>query len=273
MIEYKVEGRIARITLARAERRNAQTPQLLRELDAAWSEAARDKEVVVIVLDAEGPHFSAGHDMKNRDDPAKGLETQRGIENFYAFEYETYFGYTKRWRDIPKPSIAAVQGACVAAGLMLAWPCDLIVAAEDAYFSDPVVMMGLGGVEYHAHAWEFGARRAKEMLFTATAMGALEAKAVGMVNHVVPVDQLQAETLKLAESIAGQDPFALAMAKRAVNSSLDAQGMQVALQANFDNHWVGHFHATALSQGAQAVVPADALIAAGRAESKKLAGS
>jgi enoyl-CoA hydratase len=250
MIDYRVDDKVGVITLNRPEQRNAQSPAFLRQLNDAWMQAASDRAVVVIVLRAEGPHFSAGHDLDARDDPAKGLATQRGIENYYDFEYRTYFGYTRSWRAIPKPSIAAVQGACVAAGLMLAWPCDLIVAAENAYFSDPVLRMGVGGIEYHAHAFEFGPRRAKEMLFTASRIGAEEAYRLDMVSRVVPLAELDAETMSLAREIAKMDPFALAQAKRAVNLAMDAQ-QYVALEANFDNHWTGHHHASAV-QGGQA---------------------
>jgi enoyl-CoA hydratase len=116
-------------------------------------------------------------------------------EDYYDWETRGYLEYAKRWRDIPKPTIAAVQGKCIAAGLMLCWPCDLIVAADNAQFSDPVGLLGIMGVEYRAHTWEFGARKAKEMLFTAGSVSAEEALRSGMVNHVVPLDELRAFTM------------------------------------------------------------------------------
>src|SRR6185312_5396549 len=127
----------------------------------------------------------------------------------YKWELSHFFGYSRKWRDLPKPTIAAVQGACVAAGLMLAWPCDLIIAADDAVFSDPVVRMGIGGVEYHGHAWEFGPRKAKELLFTAGFIDAAEAHRLGMVNRVVPRDSLEEATLALAGEISRMHPHAL----------------------------------------------------------------
>ena len=120
-----------------------------------------------------------------------------------------YLGYSRRWRDIPKPTIAAVQGQCIAGGgggLML-WPCDLIIAADNAMFSDPVARMGIGGVEYHGHTWELGPRKAKEMLFTARRFGAAEAQAAGMVNRVVPLEDLHSETMALAHEIAQMHPL------------------------------------------------------------------
>jgi enoyl-CoA hydratase/carnithine racemase len=144
---------------------------------------------------------------------------------------------------VPKPSIAAVQGVCIAGGLLLCWPCDLIVAAENAKFSDPVVSMGIGGVEYHGHTWEWGARKAKEILFTGRAMTAQEAAQIGMVSRVVPVDDLRTETRALATEIAKRHPFALRQAKRAVNQTLDVQGFYAAIQSVFEVHQNGHGNA------------------------------
>jgi len=146
-------------------------------------------------------------------------------------------------RDIPKPSIAAVQGGCIAGALLLVWPCDLIVASDDAYFTDFVARMGIGGVEYHGHTWELGARKAKEMRFTGMRMGAAEAERRGMVNRVVPRESLDQAAFELAAEIARIHPFALAMAKRAVNQTLDIQGQYSSLQSVFDVHTLGHANA------------------------------
>ena len=245
-ILYEVVERVAVITLNRPDRRNAQNPQLLRELDRAWEMAAEDKEVRVIVVKANGPHFSAGHDISASRDRAIVSEidiANDGLASLYNWERKHYLGFSRKWRDIPKPSIAAVQGACIAGGLMLCWPCDLIVAAENARFSDPVVRMGIGGVEYHGHTWELGPRKAKEILFTGRAMTADEVERTGMVNRVVPRDKLDEETLELAKQIAKMPPFALRQAKRAVNQTLDVQGFYAAIQSVFDVHQTGHGNA------------------------------
>jgi enoyl-CoA hydratase len=258
-INYEVSDAVATITLNRPERRNAQNQELLDALNAAWEQAAGDDEVKVILLRANGPHFSAGHDMSPEEstkNPAfaqirNSVET-RGLLGLYTWEAKHYFGYSRRWRDIPKPSIAAVQGACIAGGLLLVWPCDLIVAADNARFSDPVVLMGIGGVEYHGHTWELGARKAKEMLFTAKPVDAQEAQRRGMVNRVVPLAELDQQARALALEIAKMHPHALAMAKRAVNQTLDTMGQYAALQACFDIHQLGH--ASAFAQGGQFVL-------------------
>jgi enoyl-CoA hydratase len=150
---------------------------------------------------------------------------------------------------------------------MLCWPCDLIVAADNAQFSDPVGLMGIMGVEYHAHTWEFGARKAKEMLFTASSVTAEEALRSGMVNHVVPLAELVSFTMTLAHRVAQTDPWALRMAKRAVNHTLDTMGFSNAIASCFDMHHLGHTRALAAT-GGQTVVMADLerMKAAGRAK-------
>ncbi|MGI8329390.1 enoyl-CoA hydratase [Actinomadura scrupuli] len=242
-ILYEVDERVATITLNRPEAANAQTMALLDDLDAAWTRAAADEDVRVIVLRGNGRHFSSGHDLKGSG-PAPDKIT---LESIYSIEARRYLEYTLRWRNIPKPSIAAVQGKCIAGGLMLCWPCDLIVAAENAQFSDPVVHMGIGGVEYHGHTWELGPRKAKEILFTGRAVTAEEAEKVGMVNRVVPLDELETVTTELARQIAQMDPFGLRQAKRAVNQTLDVQGFYAAVQSVFDIHQTGHGNALSVS--------------------------
>ncbi|MGW2520616.1 enoyl-CoA hydratase [Streptomyces sp. NPDC001617] len=242
-ILYEVKDRIATLTLNRPEVANAQNAALLDELDAAWTRAAEDEDVKAIVLRAEGKHFSAGHDLKDRW-PAPNEIT---LEWIYRAENRRYLEYTLRWRNVPKPSIAAVQGRCIAGGLMLCWPCDLIVASEDALFSDPVVTMGIGGVEYHGHTWELGPRKAKEILFTGRPLTAEEAEKVGMVNRVVPRVELDDTARELAEQIARMPAFGLRQAKRAVNQTQDVQGFYAAIQSVFDVHQTGHGNALSVS--------------------------
>ncbi|MGC9496432.1 enoyl-CoA hydratase [Streptomyces sp. WG7] len=238
-ILYEAGDGVAVITLNRPEAANAQTMALLDDLDAAFTRAARDEEVRVVVLRANGRHFSAGHDLKDRW-PGPDEIT---LEWIYDAETRRYLEYSLKWRNIPKPTIAAVQGKCIAAGLMLCWPCDLIVAAENAEFSDPVVHMGIGGVEYHGHTWELGPRKAKEILFTGRPLTAREAERTGMVNKVVPLDALDDTARELAARIATMPPFGLRQAKRAVNQTLDVQGFYAALQSVFDVHQTGHGNA------------------------------
>jgi enoyl-CoA hydratase len=241
--------RVARVVLARPETRNAQDKRMLYELNAAFDRAMHDDAVRVVILAADGPDFSSGHDLRDREQVqpeeavgfAGNLE-RKAVEGYFAQEHERFLDLCWRWRNLPKPTIAEVQGRVIAGGLMLVWPCDLIVASEDATFSDPVVAFGANGHEYFVHAWELGARKAKEMLFTGERMTAAEAKQLGMVNRVVARDALPAETLALAERIAARPGFGLTLAKQAVNQSQDAQGIWTALQAAFSLHQLGHAH-------------------------------
>jgi enoyl-CoA hydratase len=251
---------VARVVLARPQARNAQSPQLLRELDAALLEAAGDPDVRVIVLAADGPDFSSGHDLKAafgwEGRPLASMERSAdgpGIEGHYAFECEMFLGLCLRWRDLPKPTIAQVQGRTIAGGLMLVWPMDLVIASEDATFQDPVTAFGVNGVEYFAHLWEVGARKAKEMLFTGDAITAREAERLGMVNHVVPLADLEEYTLDLASRIARRPAFGVRLAKTSINQALDAQGLRRSMEAALALHNLGH--ANNLARFGQVVHP------------------
>ncbi len=252
-IRYEVinpgdEG-VARVTLDRPESRNAQNKRMTYEVNAAFDDACRRGDVKVIVLDAAGPHFSSGHDLRDRESfkefdlvqPVGGFGRE-GQEGQMAFEEELYFGMCWRWRNLPKPLLAAAQGKTIAGGLMLLWVADLIIAADDALFSDPVVGMGVNGVEYFAHPWEFGARKAKELLFTGDWVTAQDAKALGMVNHVVPAEELHDFTLALAARIAKKPSFALKLAKESVNQTLEAQGQYTAFRSAFSIQHLAHAH-------------------------------
>lgn len=261
-VQYEVREQIAFITLNRPEVHNAQNPELLAALDECWTKAAQDDEVKVILLQANGRNFSAGHDLAVPEDKKSDVFSNfdyktRGVAGQYLWEQAHYFEYSRRWRNNPKPSIAVVQGACIAAGLMLCWPCDLIVAADDAWFSDPTIMMGIAGVEYHGHTWELGARKAKQLLFTADKLTAQEAHSLGMVNEVVPLEELRDFAYQLAAKIAQQDLFSLIMAKRVVNQTTDIMGQPAALQAGFDLHEMQHAQCLARSAGQSAVLTRD----------------
>ena len=246
-VQYDVVDAVGVITLNRPEAANAQSRKVLEELDQAWKEADRDPAVKVIVFKTNGKHFSAGHDMSSTKDSSGPVEWH--ADSYYDWETRHYLQYAKSWREVPKPSIAAVQGKCIAAGLMLCWPCDLIIAADNAQFSDPVLAMGICGVEFHAHTWEFGPRKAKELLFTGDAISAQQAEQLGMVNKVVPLDELLPASMAMAQRIARQDAFSLRMAKRAVNRTLDIQGFTSAVDAVFDMHHFGHARAALVTGG------------------------
>jgi enoyl-CoA hydratase len=243
---------IARIVLNRPHARNAQDLQMTYDLNNAFDRASQDNEIKVIILCGAGPHFSAGHDL--RGDRGKRLQedfavvgTWAGFESAGAHgrfgrENEIYLDMARRWQNLSKPTIAQVHGKCIAGGLMLAWACDLIVASKDAQFSDPVVTMGVCGVELFVHPYELGHRKAKEFLFTAESWSAAEAFRLGMVNHVVEPEELESFTLTLAQKIAAKPLFALQLAKKAVNQAQTAMGQQQVLDYAFGLHQLCHSH-------------------------------
>ena len=250
---YDVRDRVAVITLNRPEYANAQNSAMTYALDAAFGRAVNDDRVAVLVLAGAGKHFCGGHDIGTPGrDVDQSFDRQAvlwwdhvgraGADARYAREMEVYLGMCRRWREMPKPVIAMVHGACIAGGLMLAWVCDLIVAADDAYFADPVVRMGVPGVEYFAHPWMLGPRLAKEVLFTGGRFGAERAYQAGMVSRVVPRASLEAVVFELAGQIAEMPPFGLALAKRAVNQCEDLMGMRAGMDAVFGLHHLAHAH-------------------------------
>ena len=240
---------IAVVTLNRPESRNAQNKRMTYEMNECFDDASRRSDVKVIVLQADGPHFSSGHDLRDTESSREfdsvfsgGGFGRPGQEGYMAYEEEVYFQMCWRWRNIPKPVLAAAQGKTIAGGLMLLWVCDVILAADDALFSDPVVGMGVNGVEYFAHPWELGARKAKELLFTGDWVTAQDAKALGMVNQVVPAAELREYTMAMARKIALRPSFALKLAKESVNQTLEAQGQWTAFRAAFSMQHLAHAH-------------------------------
>jgi len=247
---YETKGPVAIISLNRPDRANAQNVPLLYELDAAFTRAVEDDEVKAIILRGEGKHFTAGHDLggdHGSNVPRRSLwyssEGREGSERGFAFEKEAYLGLCRRWRALPKPTIAAVQGACIAGGLMLAWSCDIIVASEDAYFCDPVVDFGVPGVEYFAHPFEMPARIAREFLLLGDKMSAARAYEVGMANRVVPRSELMDEAMAIATKMSKASRFALALTKEAFNFVEDLGGKRSAMDGVFGLHHLSHAHA------------------------------
>ena len=253
------EGRIARIWLNRPDARNAQNYGLLGELDEAFLRAEADEDVRVVILGGLGPAFSAGHDLGTperlaENEAMRAATDRRGGEERWLREFRHYFENTRRWRDLRKITIAQVHGYCISAGLMLAWCCDLICASDDAVFVDVVgARLGMCGLEYFAHPWELGPRKAKELLLTGDSIDADEAYRLGMVNKVFARDALDDETLNLARRIAEVPSFAALLIKESVNQTQDAQGFYTALKACFSIHEANHAHWAEVTNGAAAI--------------------
>jgi enoyl-CoA hydratase len=250
-IRYEVIDHVAWVTMNRPGFNNAQNGQMTYALDDAFSRAVRDDDVRVIVLAGEGKHFSAGHDIGT---PGRDLHhefdkrlllaphtNKPAAELLYTREQEQYLGMCRRWRDVPKPTIAMVQGACIAGGLMLAWVCDLIVASEDAFFQDPVnPLMGIPGVEYFAHAFELPPRVAKEFLLLGERMSAARAEQFGMVNKVVPRENLHEAAAAWAAKLAANPRLGNWLSKQAINHVEELRGKRAAMDAVFHMHHFAH---------------------------------
>src|SRR5262245_36480418 len=248
-IRYEVDGPVATITLARPDMANAQSMRLIDEVDAAVRFAGHNEAVRVVILAADGKHFSSGHDLKELVGPDRDeiVDTLRSTpEGKYAHEREMYFDRCLAIRDFPKPTIAAVQGKCVAAGLMLAAMCDLIVAADDAEFQNPVARMSGMGVELLTEPWEMSPRKAKEFLLTAMTIDANEAERLGLVNKVVPRAELADATRAMADQVALVPAVTARHIKDSINHAVDLQGQRASWQFHFMSHHFVHNTATAL---------------------------
>ena len=250
-VTYDVREGVAHLRLNRPLYGNAQNGQLLYALDEAFQKANADDAVGALVLAGSGRHFSSGHDIGTPGRDAEESAPRRvtlwpdhagrpGAEAAYVREQELYLGMCRRWRAAPKPAVAAVHGACIAGGLMLAWVCDLIIASEDAYFCDPVLRMGVPGVEYFAHAFEMHPRVAREFLFLGENMPAARAHALGMVNRVVTRERLEEEAHEIARRIASLPRMGVMLAKQAFNAQEDLAGKRATMDSVFHMHHLAH---------------------------------
>ena len=263
MPEYKFvkyetfdDGRIVRILLNRPEARNAQNRGMLVDLNDAFLAAEADDEVRVVILGGEGLMFTSGHDLGSKvsveeytpgpnQHPTRTINggTREGSEGLMLQEWHYFFQNTLRWRNLRKITIAQVHGDVYAAGLMLAWACDLIVGSEEARFADVVgTRLGMCGVEYFGHPWEFGPRKAKELLLTGDSIDIHEAHRLGMVSKVFKLDELPERTLEMARRIAQLPTMTALLIKESVNQTVDNQGFYNSLQACFTMHELNHSH-------------------------------
>ncbi|MDT5072828.1 MAG: enoyl-CoA hydratase [Mycobacterium sp.] len=250
------EGVIARIMLNRPDQRNAQQRGLLVELNEAFLEAEADDKVRVVILGGNGPMFSSGHDLGSKQSMSEYTPgpdqhpsfqengaTREGAEKLMLQEWHHFFQNTLRWRNLRKITVAQVHGDVYAAALMLMWSCDLIVAADDTRFADVVgTRLGMCGVEYFAHPWEFGARKTKELMLTGDTLSVDEAYQLGMVSKVFPAGELADKTLEFARRIAKVPTMAALLIKESVNQTQDNQGFYNSLNACFTLHQLNHSH-------------------------------
>jgi enoyl-CoA hydratase len=273
------EGTIARITLNRPEARNAQNRGLLVELDQAFLEAEADDAVRVVILAGAGPVFSSGHDMGSavavgERTPGPDMHptwavnggTSEGVERRMRQEWHYYFTNTRRWRDLRKITIAQVNGKVLSAGLMLMWACDLITASDDVTFADVVgTRLGMCGMEYFAHPWEFGPRKTKELMLTGDSLSVEEAYHLGMVSKIFPTDELAERTLEFARRITRVPTVTALLIKESVNQTQDNMGFHNALNACFSLHELNHAHWAELHEDKVAVAKPEDGVRSGKA--------
>ncbi len=250
------DGTIARIMLNRPDARNAQNRGMLVELNDAFLRAEADDQVRVVILGGNGKMFSSGHDLGSKvsveeytpgpnQHPTRAINggTREGAEALMLQEWHYFFENTRRWRNLRKITIGMAHGDVYAAALMLLWSCDLIVAAEGTTFADVVgSRLGMCGVEYFGHPWEFGPRKAKELLLTGDSIDANEAHALGMVSKIFPADELADRTVAFARRIAERPTMAALLVKEAVNQTVDNMGFYNSLNACFTLHELNHAH-------------------------------
>jgi enoyl-CoA hydratase len=244
-VEYERTGVIGRVRLNRPNFRNAQSAQLLEEVDRALLQADADPEVRVIVVSGIGKAFSSGHDLGTPERMAELALRRTDITDIEdRFDYsETHFvDMSLRWRNLTKPTIAQVHGWCIFGGWMIAAAMDLIVASDDARFLTSLL-------QYFTLPYDVGTRQAKELLFDPQEISAERALALGFINHVVPKDELEAEVTKLAERIAQNSAFWLRQAKSAINLAQDAAGFTAAVQGAHAMRMLAQFDERAAARG------------------------
>lgn len=229
-------GRVARVILNRPRYRNAQSRLMLEEMDDAFIRSANDDEVRVIVLSGEGDHFSAGHDLGTPEETAD--RQVRGFPNegsgIYKRLRNLYLEKTISWRNLPKPTIAMVQGYCIFGGWMIAAAMDIIFASEDALFLPSLF-------QYFSTPWDIGPRQAKEVLFEHRFITASEARALNFVSRVYPRDRLEEETLAYANRVAQNDPFLVRSSKFSINHMMDGMGFTTELEAAFQTYFIRRY--------------------------------
>jgi len=223
---YSVEGPIATIQLNRPEYKNAQSYALLQDVDDAFALAEKDDQVRVIVVRGSGGTFSAGHDLGTPQ--AAGQRANEGLDRYNQFK-KYNLDVLLRWRNLPKPTIAMVEGYCIYAGWMLAGCLDIVFAAKDAQFL-------AGFVEYMSIPWDIGVKRAKELCFESRFISADEAAQYGFVNRVLDPADLERETYAYAMRVAENNPMNVRMAKLQMNKAQDMQGYTSALEDSLGDY-------------------------------------
>jgi enoyl-CoA hydratase/carnithine racemase len=216
-IIYEKKDGVAWITLNNPQRFNALDYEMRKELKTALEDASKDKNVLAVVITGSGKAFCAGGDIQAFAEmkPIEVLELYR--------EVGTALVLGKIIRDMPKPVIAAVNGYCLGAGFELAQSCDIIFASDDAVFGQPEISVGLipGGGGTQRLPRLIGEKKAKELIFTGQRLSAKEISEMGLINKIVPGDQLMGAVKEFIEEIKSKSSVAIAAAKEAINAAME----------------------------------------------------
>ena len=214
---------VALLTLTRPERLNAIDRRMLSELQLVLDDVERDEELRVLVVKGAGGNFSSGFDLKEQ------MQARPTGHDAWRQILDKDFSIVTRFWHLKKPTIAAVQGYCLAGGCELALCCDITIAAEDAIFGEPELKFG-AGIVVMILPWLVGPKRAKDIILTgADHIAAPEAARIGLINRVVPRDQVESAALELARHIAVIDPGLVQQTKRAINQCFEVMGLMEAL--------------------------------------------
>jgi enoyl-CoA hydratase/carnithine racemase len=223
-IVYRTEEAVAHLTLSRPARTNALNGRMLDEINWAMDAAEADESVRAVIVSGAGTAFSSGFDLKEQmERRPSGLEEWKSI-------LRKDFGAIMRFWHCPKPTIAVVRGPCLAGAFELSLACDLTIASETAFFGEPELKFGAGIVALIL-PWLVGPKIAKEIIYLGEdRLSAERARELGIVNRVVSDDVLEDEALRVARHLVAIDPNLLKQTKRAINQTLERQGLLDALE-------------------------------------------
>jgi enoyl-CoA hydratase len=250
------DGPIRRITFNRPEVHNAQNRTMLKALDDALDDIARDQSVRVLVLAGAGSSFCSGHDLNSiRQDPEYAANAATA-EGRYHQESQLFSGPVAKFRTLPIPTVAKVQGYCLAAGLMFVASADLVIAGTSARFGSPVLAtQGVNDAEVPSFAWRVGERRAKQALWLNERFDAHDALKMGLVNWVDEDEHLEERTTEVCRRLLEIPPEALSISKTSFQFMSDRLGEREFSQFHFISHQFSHQTQEAAQLLKQRLVP------------------
>ena len=223
-IEYRQRGAVACLKLDRPDKLNAITRVMLDDIERHLADAAADDDVRVVLLHGEGRAFSAGYDLdfEGYDEDDKEAQLRADLKRD--------FDSVMRFWDFPKPVIAAVHGFCLGYAMEIVAACDIVIAAEGCRFGAPEARFG-SGIICMLLPWMIGQKHARELLLVGSdRVDSARAAEIGLVNHVVPADNVFETALDMAGEIALNDPVSVRLTKKALNLSVESAGLRSALE-------------------------------------------